>query len=82
MYGGRRGVVALLYGETITGKTLAVQVIASRLNLPILHVDLFRVVSKYIGETEKNLDELFECAEESSALLFLRQTRCSESVLG
>lgn len=69
---GRRGrsVIGLLYGESGTGKTLAAEAIATRLQLPMLSVDLSLVVSKYIGETEKNLSELFAAAEGYAALLF------------
>ncbi len=65
-----RSVIGLLYGESGTGKTLAAEAIASRLHLPMLSVDLSLVVSKYIGETEKNLSELFAAAEGYAALLF------------
>jgi len=69
--GGRgRSVVGLLYGESGTGKTLAAEALATRLQLPMLSVDLSLVVSKYIGETEKNLAELFSAAEGYAALLF------------
>jgi hypothetical protein len=72
MAAGERGrsVVGLLHGESGTGKTLAAEAIATRLHLPLLAVDLSLVVSKYIGETEKNLSELFAAAEGYSALLF------------
>lgn len=69
--GGRgRSVVGLLHGDSGTGKTLAAEAVASRLQLPLLAVDLSLVVSKYIGETEKNLAELFAAAEGYAALLF------------
>ena len=69
---GRRGrsVIGLLYGESGTGKTLAAEAMATRLHLPMLSVDLSLVVSKYIGETEKNLSDLFAAAEGYAALLF------------
>lgn len=69
---GRRGrsVVGLLYGESGTGKSLAAEAVATQLRLPMLSVDLSLVVSKYIGETEKNLAELFAVAEGYAALLF------------
>ncbi len=72
MGAGRRGrsVIGMLYGESGTGKTLAAEAIATRLRLPMLSVDLSLVVSKYIGETEKNLSELFAAAEGYAALLF------------
>ncbi|MCM8882037.1 MAG: AAA family ATPase [Candidatus Thiodiazotropha sp.] len=64
------GLVALLHGESGTGKTFAAQVIASRLGMSMLSVDLSRVVSKYIGETEKHLNELFDLVEGFRSLLF------------
>jgi len=63
------GVSALFYGESGTGKTLAAEVIANGLSLDLYRVDLSRVVSKYIGETEKNLRRVFDAAEESGAVL-------------
>jgi SpoVK/Ycf46/Vps4 family AAA+-type ATPase len=68
---GAAGVAALLVGAPGTGKTLAAHVLASALNLPIFRIDLSRVVSKYIGETEKNLDAVFERAAQQDAVLFL-----------
>ena len=70
--GGERGngVVGLLHGPSGTGKTLAADAIATRLRLPLLSVDLSLVVSKYIGETEKNLSQVFDAAEGFAALLF------------
>jgi hypothetical protein len=69
--GGRgNGVVGLLHGPSGTGKTLAADAIATRLRLPLLTVDLSLVVSKYIGETEKNLSQVFDSAEGFAALLF------------
>jgi len=69
--GGRgRSVIGLLHGDSGTGKTLAAEAMATRLQLPMLAVDLSLVVSKYIGETEKNLAELFAAAEGFAALLF------------
>ncbi len=64
------GVVALFHGEPGTGKTLAVEAIAARLGLSLLRVDLSRVVSKYIGETEKHLASLFDQCEGFRAVLF------------
>lgn len=57
-------------GISGTGKTMAAEVIASKLNLDLYKVDLSMVVSKYIGETEKNLNKIFDAAEESNAILF------------
>jgi len=53
-----------------TGKTMAAELIANDLRLPLFHIDLSKVISKYIGETEKNLAAIFVDAEESSVLLF------------
>jgi hypothetical protein len=64
------GVKALFTGESGTGKTLAAEVVAKDLGLPMLKVDLARVVSKWIGETEKNLDHVFNEARDSHAVLF------------
>uniref|UniRef100_UPI0022EAC8FA ATP-binding protein n=1 Tax=Falsiroseomonas oryzae TaxID=2766473 RepID=UPI0022EAC8FA len=70
MDSGGSALVALLTGEPGTGKTLAAEAVALRLGLPLLAADLSRIVSKYIGETEKNLAELFAAAEGFAALLF------------
>src|SRR5581483_672071 len=53
-----------------TGKTMAAEVIAHELGLDLYQIDLSRVVSKYVGETEKNLDRVFAEAETSNAILF------------
>jgi hypothetical protein len=63
------GVSALFHGDSGTGKTLAAEVMANELELDLFRVDLSRVVSKYIGETEKNLRRIFDAAEESGAIL-------------
>jgi SpoVK/Ycf46/Vps4 family AAA+-type ATPase len=65
-----RGLTALFSGASGTGKTMAAQVLARELGLEAYRVDLSRVMSKYIGETEKNLSSLFEDARASSAMLF------------
>jgi SpoVK/Ycf46/Vps4 family AAA+-type ATPase len=65
----RPGVRALLVGPSGTGKTLAVGWIATSLGLPLYRVDLSSVVSKYIGETEKNLAQLFARAETAEVIL-------------
>ncbi|MDG3548143.1 AAA family ATPase [Methanobacterium formicicum] len=57
-------------GSSGTGKTMAAEVIASELKLDLYKVDLSMVVSKYIGETEKNLNQIFHEAEQSNAILF------------
>jgi SpoVK/Ycf46/Vps4 family AAA+-type ATPase len=63
------GVSALFTGPSGTGKTTAAEVIAGDLRLDLYVVDLSAVVSKYIGETEKNLSRVFEAAERSGAVL-------------
>jgi SpoVK/Ycf46/Vps4 family AAA+-type ATPase len=60
---------ALFTGEPGTGKTLAAEVIAGLLNVTLYKVDLARVVSKWVGETEKNLESAFREAEESQSVL-------------
>jgi hypothetical protein len=64
------GVSVLFAGESGTGKTLAAEVLASDLRLDLYRIDLSGVVSKYIGETEKNLRRLFDAAEAGGAILF------------
>lgn len=64
------GISALFAGESGTGKTMAAEVIARDLRLNLYRIDLSAVVSKYIGETEKNLRRLFDAAEQGGAILF------------
>ena len=64
------GMTALFAGPSGSGKTLAAQIIASSLGVELYRVDIPRVVSKYIGETEKLLDGLFRAARHGSAILF------------
>jgi hypothetical protein len=64
------GISALFAGESGTGKTMAAEVIANDLQLNLYRIDLSAVVSKYIGETEKNLRKLFDAAERGGAILF------------
>jgi len=64
------GIKALFTGDSGTGKTLAAEVIAGELEVPLIKVDVARVVSKWVGETEKNLSAVFNEAEESHAVLF------------
>jgi SpoVK/Ycf46/Vps4 family AAA+-type ATPase len=68
---GRRGlgVSALFAGQSGTGKTMAAEVLAGDLGLDLYRIDLSAVVSKYIGETEKNLKQVFDAAEEGGVLL-------------
>jgi len=65
-----RGLVALFSGPSGTGKTMAAEVIAGELGLDLFKLDLSAVVSKYIGETEKNLAELFDAAGTGNLVLF------------
>ena len=68
---GRRGlgISALFAGGSGTGKTLAAEVLAHSLGLDLYRIDLATVVSKYIGETEKNLKQVFDAAEEGGVIL-------------
>lgn len=63
------GISALFSGPSGTGKTMAAEIIAGALELDLYRIDLASTVSKYIGETEKNLRRIFDAAEESSAIL-------------
>ncbi|MGF1488187.1 MAG: ATP-binding protein, partial [Prochloraceae cyanobacterium] len=63
------GITALFHGTSGTGKTMAAEVIANTLNLDLYRIDLSSVVSKYIGETEKNLRKIFAAAETGGAVL-------------
>lgn len=63
------GITVLLGGASGTGKTMAAEVIANELQLDLYRIDLSTVVSKYIGETEKNLRRIFDAAEAGGAIL-------------
>jgi len=63
------GISALFVGESGTGKTLAAEVLARELALDLYRIDLASVVSKYIGETEKNLRQVFDAAEDTGSVL-------------
>lgn len=65
------GVRALFRGPSGTGKTLSARIVAQALELDVYRVDLSAVVNKYIGETEKNLNEIFSTAEELDVILLL-----------
>lgn len=65
-----RGLVALFAGSSGTGKTLAAEVLAGELGLDMFRLNLASVVSKYIGETEKNLDQVFDAAGAGNVVLF------------
>ena len=68
--GGHTSVRALFAGPSGTGKTMAASVLGSRLGMDVFRVDLSSVVSKYIGETEKNLERILGAAEHGNAILF------------
>jgi hypothetical protein len=64
-----QGVAALFAGPSGTGKTMAAQIVASEMGVPLFQVDLAQTVSKYIGETEKTLARIFEAAAANGAVL-------------
>jgi SpoVK/Ycf46/Vps4 family AAA+-type ATPase len=74
-----KGLSALFSGPPGTGKTMAAEVIAADLDLPLLKIDLSQVVSKYIGETEKNLRAMFDQAAAAHAILFFDE---ADALLG
>ena len=65
-----KGLISLFAGPSGTGKTMAAEIIANDLGLDLYKIDLSSVVSKYIGETEKNLERIFSEAQDSDAILF------------
>jgi AAA+ superfamily predicted ATPase len=65
-----KGLKALFAGESGTGKTMTAEVMARELGLDLYKIDLSTVVSKYIGETEKNLNRIFRAAQSSNAIIF------------
>ena len=65
-----RSTSALFYGPPGTGKTMAAQVIANDLDLELYRADLSQIMNKYIGETEKNLNRLFDEAKHANGILF------------
>lgn len=69
-----KGISMLFAGPPGTGNTMSAEVVANELKLQILKVDLSQVVSKYIGETEKNLKEIFEHGEQTNSILFFDET--------
>ena len=79
--GGSRaaGVVALFKGPSGTGKTMAAEVLATDVGMALYKIDLSTVVSKYIGETEENLERIFQAAAQSNAILLFDE---ADSVFG
>jgi hypothetical protein len=64
------GISVLFAGPSGTGKTMAAEVLATRLDIPMFRINLSQVVNKYIGETEKNLERVFDAADATDTLLF------------
>ncbi len=73
------GISALFAGPPGTGKTLAAQIMANRLGIDLYRIDLSTVVSKYVGETEKQLEQIFTEASQSNAILFFDE---ADSIFG
>ncbi|MEA3037511.1 MAG: hypothetical protein QOE79_24 [Sphingomonadales bacterium] len=71
--------IALLAGPSGTGKTMAAQIIAGQLGAALFQIDLAKTVSKYIGETEKIIDQIFDAARDLSAVLLLDE---ADALLG
>lgn len=67
---GKQGLATLFTGASGAGKTMAAEVLARETGMDLYRIDLSAVVSKYLGETEKNLRRLFDAAQESDAILF------------
>jgi hypothetical protein len=74
-----RGVVALFTGSSGTGKTMAAELLAREQGVDLYKVDLAAVTSKWVGETEKNLNQLFAEAEDSNAIIFFDE---AEAIFG
>jgi len=72
--GSRRGLRVLFTGHNGKNKLLAAQLFAHELSVDLFEIDLQRIVSKYVGDTEKNLDALFKAAEASDAVLLFDDT--------
>ncbi len=77
--GHSRGVKVLFAGASGTGKTMAAAIIARTLSLDLHRIELAAVISKYIGETEKNLDRAFETARRTNSILFIDE---ADALLG
>ena len=65
------GLIACFHGAPLTGKTLAAYALAQALSLEVLRIDLAAVSSKYIGETSRNIDAVFDAAERTGAALLI-----------
>lgn len=78
-HGNSRNLCVLFHGPSGTGKTMAASVIANELNLGLYRIDLANVLSKYIGETEKHLAQLFDQAEAMNIVLYFDE---AESLFG
>lgn len=72
--GARKGLRVLFTGHNGKNKLLAAQLFAHELSVDLFEIDLQRLVSKYVGDTEKNLDALFKAAEASDAVLLFDDT--------
>lgn len=77
--GGQRGIKAMFSGPSGTGKTMAAVIVARELGLELHRVELAAVMSKYIGETEKNLERAFAAARRANAILFIDE---ADALLG
>ena len=75
----KAGYKALFHGASGTGKTLAAALLGKQTNTPVYRIDLSMVVSKYIGETEKNLSSLFDRAENKSWILFFDEADAAKA---
>jgi SpoVK/Ycf46/Vps4 family AAA+-type ATPase len=74
-----RAVTALFCGPPGTGKSMAARVLSNELKMPLYRIDLSQVVDKYIGETEKKLEEIFTYAQNSNVILFFDE---ADSIFG
>jgi hypothetical protein len=74
-----RAVTALFCGPPGTGKSMAARVLSNELKMPLYRIDLSQVVDKYIGETEKKLEEIFSYAQNSNVILFFDE---ADSIFG
>ena len=77
--GNARGIKAMFAGPSGTGKTMAAAIVARTLQVPMARLELGSVVSKYLGETEKNLDRAFAAARQANAILFIDE---ADALLG